>query len=102
MGRPAAETRAIEGLIRHRVDLGALKDGIANVNFALETLPTQTVLILQGGGALGAFECGVVKALEEVDIHPDVIAGVSIGAFNGAIMAANPGRAAPALEFILE
>jgi NADPH-dependent 2,4-dienoyl-CoA reductase/sulfur reductase-like enzyme/predicted acylesterase/phospholipase RssA len=98
MGRPAAETRAIEGLIRHRVDLGALKDGIANVNFALETLPTQTVLILQGGGALGAFECGVVKALEEVDIHPDVIAGVSIGAFNGAIIAANPGRAAPALE----
>jgi hypothetical protein len=36
----------------------------------------QTVLILQGGGALGAFECGVVKTLEEEQIFPDVIAGV--------------------------
>jgi NTE family protein len=98
MGRPPAETRAIEALIRDRVDLGTQKCDLADASFALETLPTQTVLILQGGGALGAFECGVVKALEEANILPDVIAGVSIGAFNGAIIAANPGRAAPALE----
>jgi len=58
----------------------------------------QTVLVLQGGGALGAFECGVVKALEERGIHPDLVAGVSIGAFNAAIIAANPGNAATALE----
>jgi predicted acylesterase/phospholipase RssA len=36
--------------------------------------------------------------LEEADIHPDIVAGVSIGAFNGAIIAANPGKAAPAIE----
>jgi predicted acylesterase/phospholipase RssA len=58
----------------------------------------QTVLILQGGGALGAFECGVVKALEAHDIHPDLVAGVSIGAFNAAIIAANPRGATTALE----
>ena len=58
----------------------------------------QTVLILQGGGALGAFECGVVKALEEQKIHPDLVAGVSIGAFNAAIIAANPRNATAALE----
>ena len=64
----------------------------------MEGIATQTVLILQGGGALGAFECGVVKALEEAAIHPDIVAGVSIGAFNGAIIAGNPGKAAEALD----
>lgn len=98
MGRPATETRAIESLIRHRVSLRSVKTRLADAKFALENIPTQTVLILQGGGALGAFECGVVKALEEADIHPDIVAGVSIGAFNGAIIAANPRKAAPALD----
>ena len=50
------------------------------------------------GVALGAFECGVVQALDEADIHPDIVAGVSIGAFNGAIIAGNPGNSAAALE----
>ena len=54
--------------------------------------------MLQGGGALGAFECGVVKALESENIFPDVVAGVSIGALNGAIIAANPRHATEALE----
>ncbi len=71
---------------------------LSDENFALEGVATQTVLILQGGGALGAFECGVVKALEEAAIHPDIVAGVSIGAFNGAIIAGNPGKAAEALD----
>ncbi len=98
MRRPASETLAAELMIRHRVNLRSMKEKLADPNFALEQIPTQTVLILQGGGALGAFECGVVKALEEADIHPDIVAGVSIGAFNGAIVAANPGKAAAALE----
>lgn len=98
MGRPATETRAAEQMIRYRVNLGRVKDRLPDAGFALEGLATQTVLVLQGGGALGAFECGVVKALEEADIHPDIIAGVSIGAFNGAIIAGNPGKAAAALE----
>jgi NTE family protein len=59
----------------------------------------ETILVLQGGGALGAYECGVYKALEEKGIIPDLIAGVSIGAVNAAIIAGSRrGEAAPALE----
>ena len=65
MGRPASETLATELLIRHRINLRSIKGRLSDPNFALEGAATQTVLILQGGGALGAFECGVVKALEE-------------------------------------
>jgi NTE family protein len=47
-----------------------------------------TALVLQGGGALGAYEYGVVKALyEQKDFSPDVICGVSIGAFSAAVIA---------------
>jgi predicted acylesterase/phospholipase RssA len=98
--RPPSETLATELLIRHRTNLRSIKDRLPHADFALESIPAQTVLILQGGGALGAFECGVVKALEEADIRPDVIAGVSIGAFNGAIVASNSDKAAAALEAI--
>jgi predicted acylesterase/phospholipase RssA len=98
MGRPASETLATELLIRHHINLRSAKERLADPDFALESMPTQTVLILQGGGALGAFECGVVQALDEADIHPDIVAGVSIGAFNGAIIAGNPGNSAAALE----
>jgi len=98
LGRPADETRLAEGLIRYRVNLLDVKDVLRNPESALSQIPTQTVLILQGGGALGAFECGVVKALEEVRIFPDIVAGISIGAVNGAIVAANPRNATGALE----
>ncbi len=98
MGRPASETLAAELLIRHRTNLGAVRDRLADASFPLESVPSQTVLILQGGGALGAFECGVVKALDDAHIRPDVIAGVSIGAFNGAIIASNPTNASTVLE----
>lgn len=47
----------------------------------------ENVLILQGGGSLGAFACGVFKAFEKNDIKFDIIAGTSIGAINGAIAA---------------
>lgn len=98
VGRPPDETRVAEGLIRYRVGLGAVKDQLHEPGFVLDHIPTQTALILQGGGALGAFECGVVKALEEDGIYPDIVAGVSIGALNGAIIAAHPYGAAKALE----
>jgi NTE family protein len=45
------------------------------------------VLILQGGGSLGAFACGVFKAFEKNDIKFGIISGTSIGAINGAIAA---------------
>jgi Patatin-like phospholipase len=47
-------------------------------------------LALQGGGALGAYQAGVYQALAEADLHPDWVAGISIGAINAAIIAGNP------------
>jgi NADPH-dependent 2,4-dienoyl-CoA reductase/sulfur reductase-like enzyme/predicted acylesterase/phospholipase RssA len=97
-GRPTGETRLAEGLIRYRVNVAAHRADLGDAGFALEGITAQTVLVLQGGGALGAFECGVVKALESEGIFPDVVAGVSIGALNGAIIAGNPRCATQALE----
>jgi NTE family protein len=50
----------------------------------------QTVLLLQGGGALGSYQAGVYQALAEADLHPDWVAGISIGAVNSALIAGNP------------
>ncbi len=47
-------------------------------------------LVLQGGGALGAYQAGVYQALHEANIEPDWVSGVSIGAVNAAIIAGNP------------
>jgi NTE family protein len=53
-------------------------------------LPFECVaLVLQGGGALGAYQAGVYEALAEANINPDWVAGVSIGAINSAIIAGN-------------
>jgi NTE family protein len=46
-------------------------------------------LLLQGGGALGAYQAGVYEALAEADLDPDWVAGISIGAINGALIAGN-------------
>ena len=50
----------------------------------------RVVLLLQGGGALGAYQAGVYEALAEAGLHPDWVAGISIGAINAAIIAGNP------------
>ena len=50
----------------------------------------RVALVLQGGGALGAYQAGVYQALHEADIEPDWVSGVSIGAINSAIIAGNP------------
>jgi NTE family protein len=50
----------------------------------------QIALLLQGGGVLGAYQAGVYEALAEADLHPDWVAGISIGAINSAIIAGNP------------
>jgi NTE family protein len=49
-----------------------------------------TVLVLQGGGALGAYQAGVFEGLAECGATPDWVAGVSIGAVNAALIAGNP------------
>jgi NTE family protein len=46
-------------------------------------------LLLQGGGALGSYQAGVYQALAEADLHPDWVAGISIGAVNSALIAGN-------------
>jgi predicted acylesterase/phospholipase RssA len=51
--------------------------------------PVRTAVVLQGGGALGAYECGVLQALYETrgsDFTPAVVTGISIGAVNAAIL----------------
>jgi NTE family protein len=50
----------------------------------------RVALVLQGGGALGAYQCGVYQALQEAGVEPDWVCGVSIGAINSAIIAGNP------------
>ena len=47
-------------------------------------------LLLQGGGALGAYQAGVYEALAESGIHPNWVAGISIGAINSALIVGNP------------
>ena len=55
-----------------------------------QSLPFECVaLLLQGGGALGAYQAGVYEALSEAGIEPTWIAGISIGAVNSAIIAGN-------------
>lgn len=55
----------------------------------------ENVLILQGGGSLGAFGCGVFKALANSNIKIDIIAGTSIGGLNASIIAGNKGKDHP-------
>jgi NTE family protein len=49
----------------------------------------RVALVLQGGGALGAYQAGVYQALHEANIEPDWVCGVSIGAINSEIIAGN-------------
>ncbi|NDH62665.1 MAG: patatin-like phospholipase family protein [Alphaproteobacteria bacterium] len=46
-------------------------------------------LLLQGGGALGSYQAGAYEALAEANLHPDWVAGISIGAINAALIAGN-------------
>ncbi|MFI6504527.1 patatin-like phospholipase family protein [Nonomuraea typhae] len=52
-----------------------------------------TAFVLGGGGVLGAHEVGMLRALDEAGIRPDVVLGTSIGALNGAVLAADPDEA---------
>src|SRR5262245_17637555 len=60
------------------------------VKKALPAHCAEVALVLQGGGALGAYQAGVYEALAERGYLPDWITGISIGAINGAIIAGNP------------
>lgn len=51
----------------------------------------RTAFVLGGGGVLGAVEVGMIRALVERDVRPDLVLGTSVGALNGAVLAADPG-----------
>ncbi|MGB7014064.1 MAG: patatin-like phospholipase family protein, partial [Pseudolabrys sp.] len=46
----------------------------------------RVALLLQGGGALGSYQAGVYQALAEANLHPDWVAGISIGSVNSALI----------------
>ena len=62
----------------------------ARLSRPLNPARLRVVLVLQGGGAMGAYQAGVFQALYEHELSPDWIVGTSIGAINAAIVAGNP------------
>jgi predicted acylesterase/phospholipase RssA len=97
-------------IIKNRIDTPLNKDNIDSNNRAIESLPhknkkIENVLILQGGGSLGAFGCGVFKAIANNNIKLDIIAGTYIGGVNAAILAGSKDEMQPELaleQFRLE
>jgi NTE family protein len=69
-----------------------MQDVVLNRKSRARTRPAfeSIALLLQGGGALGSYQAGVYEALSEANLHPDWVAGISIGAINSAIIAGNP------------
>jgi NTE family protein len=57
----------------------------------------ETAFVLGGGGLVGACEVGMLRALSEAGIRPDLVVGTSVGAFNGAFVAADPASSADLL-----
>ena len=63
---------------------------VRKADFPEMTLPNETrILVLQGGGALGAYQAGAYEALASAGDEPEWVAGISIGAINAAIIAGN-------------
>ena len=71
--------------------LNVIREQIDPVTQPEKPLPYDVVaLVLQGGGALGAYQAGVYEGLHEAGIRPNWLAGISIGALNAAIIAGSP------------
>jgi NTE family protein len=66
----------------------------------LSALPRPVAAVIGGGGVLGAAQVGIGYALEQRGFAPDMIIGTSVGALNGAIVAAHPGTAAARLDHV--
>jgi len=85
-----ARTEAPAPRARRAARASAAAPRAAPTHLPARPTPTrQTVLVLQGGGALGAYQVGVYQALHERGIEPDWVIGTSIGAINGALIAGN-------------
>lgn len=73
-----------------KAELLILPTGSIDMNQKLKKTSIERIAyVFQGGGALGAYQLGVFKALDENDYHPDWVIGTSIGAINAAIIAGN-------------
>lgn len=81
----AAGSGAIATAAAARQDI---PDAHAQILSCVEQYPT-IALVLQGGGALGAYQCGVYEGLHQAGLTPNLVAGISIGAINAAIIAGN-------------
>ena len=81
----ASKTRRRVGRSRGRTQ----PTGAPDLVIGRPGLPGQVVLVLQGGGALGAYQIGVYEALHEAGIEPDWVIGTSIGAINAALISGN-------------
>lgn len=91
----APENRAADGHRHaHRHHVGHMARGPHTAvpgHVPRKDVPFECVaLLLQGGGALGAYQAGVYQAMAECGLCPDWVAGISIGAINSAIIAGNP------------
>ena len=88
--RRVARTPARERVARVQTRKSTTRKSTAKASPAESARRYQTVaLVLQGGGALGAYQCGVYEALHGAGIQPNWFAGTSIGAINAAILAGN-------------
>jgi NTE family protein len=65
-----------------------------------DALPRPVAFVLGGGGSLGASQVGMLQALVEVRLAPDLVVGTSVGSINGAMLALDPGGAAHRLGHI--
>jgi NTE family protein len=67
---------------------------------SIEDLPRPVGYVLGGGGSLGAVQVGMLQALAERNVPPDVVAGSSVGSLNGALIALDPKSAANRLSHL--
>jgi NTE family protein len=71
--------------------LKVMREQVSPERLQSNPLPYDVIaLVLQGGGALGAYQAGVYQGLHEAGIRPNWLAGISIGALNAAIIAGSP------------
>ena len=66
----------------------------------IANLPRPVGFVLGGGGSLGAVQVGMLQALGEHGVAPDLVAGTSIGSINGAVLALDPKGAANRLSHL--
>ncbi len=69
---------------------GLLRDRLAEARSRYKGDDDKVAWILSGGGVLGSVQVGMIRALHEADIRPDIITGCSVGGINGAAYAADP------------